>query len=91
MKQNKVFGAVCTKVASASCLEASKHLHELQGVSLDEVIECRVTVDEQVEVWVCVYLFGTVLAISWESGQVLDYKVLSKHCMACSRWKEKDK
>ena len=45
MKHNKEFGAVCTKVASASCLEASKHLPELQGVSLDEVIERRITVD----------------------------------------------
>ena len=32
-----------------------------------------------------------MLVISWESGQVLDYEVLSKHCMACSHWKETDK
>ena len=35
-------------------------------------------------------MFGAVLVISWESEQVLDYEVLSKHCMAYSQWKEKD-
>ena len=73
MKHNKEFGAVCTKVASASCLEASKHLPELQGVSLDEVIECRITVDGT---WSkLTAMFGAVLVISWESGLVLDYEV----------------
>ena len=91
VKHNTKFGAVCTKVASASCLGASKHLHELQHVSLDEVIECRVTVDGTWSKRGCTAMLGAVLVISWESGQVLDYEVLSKHCMACSRWKGKDK
>ena len=68
MKHNKEFGAGCTKVASASCLEVSKHLHELKVVSLDEVIECRVTVDGIWSKRGCTAMFG-VLVISWESGQ----------------------
>ena len=44
-----------------------------------------------VEAWVHRYVWCCASCISWESGQVLDYEVLSKHCMTCSRWKEKDK
>eukprot|EP00117_Sycon_ciliatum_P011513 scpid61312/ scgid12962/ len=31
--------------------------------------------------------YGMVLAISWETGQVLDFCVLSKHCSGCQRWR----
>ena len=31
--------------------------------------------------------YGMVFAISWETGQVLDFCVLSKHCSSCQRWR----
>lgn len=91
VKYNKEFGAVCTEVASASCLGASKRLHELKGVSPDEIIECRVSVHGTWSKRRFTAMYGVVVVISWESEQVLDYEVLSKHCMACSRWEGKDK
>eukprot|EP00112_Aurelia_sp_Birch-Aquarium-sp1_P017107 Seg3945.4 transcript_id=Seg3945.4/GoldUCD/mRNA.D3Y31 product="hypothetical protein" protein_id=Seg3945.4/GoldUCD/D3Y31 len=34
-------------------------------------------------------LFGVVFVVSVDSGEALDYHVLSKHCKACSLWESK--
>ena len=34
-------------------------------------------------------LFGVVFALSVDTGEVLDYYVLSKYCKACSQWESR--
>lgn len=36
-------------------------------------------------------LFGVVFIIAYETGKVIDYAVLSKHCSGCKKWENKDK
>ena len=35
-------------------------------------------------------LFGAVFVIAYETGKVLDYIVLSKHCYGCKYWEGRD-
>ena len=34
-------------------------------------------------------LYGVVFVVTWQTGQVVDYCVLSKHCAKCKHWKAK--
>ena len=36
-------------------------------------------------------LFGTIFAIAYEMGKVLDYTVKSQHCAGCKYWEKNDK
>ena len=36
-------------------------------------------------------LFGAVFIIAYETGKVIDYTVLSKHCAGCKRWEDYDR
>lgn len=36
-------------------------------------------------------LYGAVFVIAFETGKVLDYTVLSRHCAGCQKWENSDK
>ena len=36
-------------------------------------------------------LFGVVFIIAYETGKVVAYAVLSKHCSGCKKWENQDK
>ena len=63
---------------------ASAHLHKLQGVSPDEVINVTVTCDGTWSKRGFTATYGVVVVIAWETGQVLDFQIKSKCCMACA-------
>ena len=72
-------------------LAAARYLHVLHGTEPTEVIDIAVTCDGT---WskrgftaTFTATYGIVVVISWESGQVLDYEILSKRCNACERQK----
>ena len=79
------------KCALNSQVEAAKHLHQLNGVSPDDVVDVRVSVDGT---WSkrggYTALYGVVVVAAWETGQVLDYEILSKHCAACAKHESTD-
>ena len=62
---------------------AAKELHSMHKASDDEVIDVTVTFDGTWAKRGFTSQFGIVLVLSWETGQVLDYEVLSKYCHKC--------
>jgi hypothetical protein len=36
-------------------------------------------------------LFGAVFIIAYETGKVIDFTVLSKHCAGCKQWEDRSK
>ena len=36
------------------------------------------------EAWILLY-FGVVFVIAYETGEVMDYTLLSKHCSVCNK------
>ena len=63
---------------------ASAHIHKLQGVSPDEVINVTVTCDDTWSKRGFTATYGVVVVIAWETGQVLDFQIKSKCYMACA-------
>ena len=61
---------------------ASAHL--LQGVPPDEVINVTVTCDGTWSKRGFTAMYGVVVVIAWETGQMLDFQIKSKRCMACA-------
>ena len=68
-------------------LAAARYLHVLHGTEPTEVIDIAVTCDGTWSKRGFTATYGIVVVISWESGQVLDYEILSKRCNACERQK----
>ena len=71
--------------ARENMLAVSAHLHQLHGVPFDKIIDVIVTCDRIWSKHGLTATYGVVAVISWETGQVLDYKIKSKRCNACSR------
>ena len=62
---------------------AAQELHRLNDMSNDDILDITVTCDRTWAKRGFTSQFGVVMVISWESGQVLDYEVLSKYCHEC--------
>ena len=66
---------------------AAAHLHILHGVELTETIDIIATCDGT---W-CKRGFtvthGIVVVIAWETGEVLDFLIMTKRCSICARKK----
>ena len=67
---------------------ASAHLHHLYGVAPSEIIDVAVTCDGTWSKRGFTATYGVIVVISWLSGQVLDYEILSKRCTVCAIKKE---
>ena len=77
--------------AEDSLRRAREEVREHYGVSSDDqVADVLISCDGTWQRRGFSSLFGTVFIISYETGKVLDYIVLSKHCAGCRRWEGKD-
>ncbi len=74
-----------------SFIAASTHLHDLENVPHNQVIDVMVTCDGTWSKRGFTALYGVVVVASWKTGQVLDVEVLSKHCASCTQRTEEDK
>ena len=75
--------AAATEESVESRKVAAKELHRMQGAGDDDIIDVTVTFDGTWAKRGFTSQFGIVLVLSWETGQVLDYEVLSKYCHEC--------
>ena len=77
--------------AEDSLRRAREEVREHYGVSSDDqVADVLISCDGTWQRRGFSSLFGAVFIISYETGKVLDYIVLSKHCAGCRRWEGKD-
>ena len=81
---NRELGDVSGMVASNKMVEAANELHCIEGKPVDEVIDAIVTLDGTWQKRGHSSLFGVIVVISWKTGKILDFEVLSKHCTSCS-------
>lgn len=77
---NQALGDASKMMALQNMLDASKHLHALHGEDPDVVIDIAVTCDGTWSKRGFTATHGLVVIIAWESGQVIDYEILTKHC-----------
>ena len=81
--------SVAAKVtAEASMCDAAQDLRRNAGVQAQQPCDVAVTYDGT---WMrrgYASLYGAFIAISWETGKVLDYQTLSRYCLQCSRLKK---
>ena len=84
-EHNQTLAMFSMEVATENMCAASAHLHELRGVGPTEVIDVAVTCDGTWSKRGFTATHGAVMVISWESGQVLDFEIKSKHCSVCAR------
>ena len=85
--------AVCqAAVAEAqdSMQRAIEEVCEHYGASSDEVVDILISCDGTWQKRGFSSLFGAVFIIAYETGKVIDYTVLSKHCAGCKRWEDYD-
>ena len=77
--------ASASETVVSKCLDkAVSHLR-----SGDEPANVAVTVDGTWMQRGFSSLYGIVFVLAWETGQVLDFCVLSRHCQACKLWAAK--
>ena len=81
--------------ASDNMRAASAYLHHLRGADPDTVLDIAVTCDGTWSKRGHTATHGVVVVIAWETGQVLDFEILTKRCTPCSvrihKWGEKSK
>ena len=82
---NCCLAKISIKCARENMVAASAHLHQSRGVPFDEIIDVPVTCDGTWSKRGFTATYGVVAVIAWETGQVLDFEIKSKHCSACSR------
>ena len=75
-----------------SLQRAREEVREHYGASSgDEVIDILVSCDGTWQKRGFSSLFGAVFVIAYETGKVVDYIALSKHCAGCKLWDDRDK
>ena len=60
------------------------HHHQVHKGKDDEILDVKVTCDSTLQKQGHQSLFGVVVVTSWDTGQVLDTKILSKWCAMCN-------
>ena len=87
--------AICAEAVShaeSSMIQARKEVREhYEATSDDDVVDILVSCDGTWQKRGFISLFGAVFVISFETGKVLDYAVMSKHCASCKHWEKRDK
>ena len=86
-KHNQALAKASMSAASDNMIAASEYLHRLHGVEPDEILDIKVTCDGTWSKRGFTAIHGVVAVISYDSGQVLDFEVLSKSCPACKQQK----
>ena len=73
---------VAMECSSQNMRATSNHLHELSGVSYDDILDVCVTYDGT---WSKRGFTATYGIVAWETGQVFDFEIRSKRCTVCSK------
>ncbi len=81
---NKALAEASMSAVKANMNAASAHLHRLKGVAPEAIIDIKVTCDGTWSRRGFSAIHGVVIVISYDTGQVLDFEVLSKSCSACA-------
>lgn len=78
--------------AQESMTKAREEIGEHYGVaSEDDIIDVLISCDGTWQKRGFSSLFGAVFIITYETGKVIDYLVMSKHCSGCNHWEKRDK
>ena len=85
MLHNQALAAASMSSAEHSMIAASEYLHQLNGVGPLDTLDVKVTCDGTWSKRGFTAIHGVVVVISYDSGQVLDFEVMSKTCPACSQ------
>lgn len=83
--------AAAMKEAMDTCKQAANDLHQLAGKPCDENVDITVTCDGTWSTRGFTSQFGVVIVMSFETGRVLDFEVLSKYCHQCKLHSNDDK
>lgn len=86
-ENNHAIAHASEEAAKNEMISASAYLHALHGSAPTEVIDVPVTCDGTWSKRGFTATYGVVVVISWETGMVLDYEILSKRCNTCERQK----
>lgn len=84
-EHNHSIAIASEKAALEEMCSASAYLHALHGSAPTEVIDTAVTCDGTWSKRGFTATYGIVVVISWETGKILDYEILSKRCNTCER------
>lgn len=86
-----VITAAVMREALVSCKQAGVELHKLADKPVDECIGIKVTCDGTWATRGFTSQFGVVIVMSFETGKVLDFEILSKYCHQCKLHQDDDK
>ena len=81
---NETLSKASREAVTENMKAASAHLHWLRGVDPGSVLDIAVTCDGTWSKRGYTATHGVVVVIEWETGQVLDFEILTKRCTACS-------
>ena len=81
MRENQSLAAAAMSAAKANMNAASEYLHCLNGIDPQDILDIKVTCDGTWSRRGFTAIHGVVVVISWDTGQVLDFEVMSKSCM----------
>ena len=84
-EQNKLISSMALKEAKKNMSAASAHLHSLHDIQPEQLLDCSITCDGTWSKRGYTATHGIVVVISWETGQVLDFEVLTKRCTICAQ------
>ena len=84
---NRALAEASMSAAMDNMIAASDYLHHLHGVDSDEILDIKVTCDGTWFRRGFTAIHGVVAVISYDTGQVLDFEVLSKSSTACAQKK----
>ena len=87
MEHNQVLADASYKAAVDNMNAASAHLHRLKGVDPHDILDVRVTCDGTWSRRGFSAIHGVVAVISHDTGQVLDFQIMTKTCTACAQQK----
>ena len=87
MEHNQLMADASYRAAVDNMNAASAHLHRLKGVDPQDILDVRVTCDRTWSRRGLSAIHGVVAAISYDTGQVLDFQIMTKVCTACAQQK----
>lgn len=85
MVHNNALATASMSIAKDNMIAASEYLHFLNGVQSLDILDVKVTCGGTWSRRGFTAMHKVFMVISWDTGQVLDFEVMSKSCTACSQ------
>ena len=73
-----------------SMASAVEEIREINNCKGDDIADIAVTIDGTWMNREYSSLYGNVLALSWQTGKVVDYSIMSKFCHECKYWESQE-